>query len=109
MVRHIKKSDLKIVFNRIIKRLEDEGLASIEIESDLYNIIPADKWDIINKIEDVVIIGSLQDDIDCIKQLAKDTTRFCTYVDFDRVATILRAISQKQCPANDDSHSNTPH
>ena len=108
-MKSIKTSDLKLVFSRIIKKLEYEGLESIETESDLYNIIPADKWDITNNIDDVVIIGSLQDDIECIEKLAGDPNRICTYVDFDRVATILRAISQKECPANDDSPIITSH
>lgn len=90
--------EMESVFNRIIIQMKLLGVECFQAESDLYNLIPTSKWDITNKPEEVTVIGSLVDDMECIKELARDRERECTYVDFDRVATILRAISQKENP-----------
>lgn len=94
----VKIDILKAALHRMLHKLEKEDITDIVIEDDLYNIIPTDEWSIINNPKDVVVIGSLQDDYDNLEKLALDSHRPCTYVDFDRLASILRAISQKQNP-----------
>ena len=42
--------------------------------------------------------GFMDDDIEMLTKLAEDETRICTYVDFDRVASLLREISQVNNP-----------
>jgi hypothetical protein len=89
-------ADLKQAFARIISKLQDENCNPIELPGDLYRFIPTDKWDRF----DVVTVeeGSLYDDLKEIESLARDDERPCTYVDFDRVASLLRALSQKNNP-----------
>ncbi len=89
---HISIPDLRVAFDKIMKRLEMEGIEQLKFETDLYNVIHAEDWDITNNVEDVVVVGSLSDDVESIKKLANDKDRFCTSVDFDRLANILRAI-----------------
>ena len=93
---------LQKVFSRIIDKLEYENVTSIQIEDDLYNKIPAHNWSILNKPEEVVVIGSLQDDIDSLWKLVTDNERPCTYVDFDRFASVLHAISEIRNPVEGD-------
>jgi hypothetical protein len=94
----VKTTTLKAAMDRIIEKLNNENIQQVEIEADLYNTIPSNKWDITYDPDDVVQIGSLEDDVESIEKLVSDSTRVCTYVDFDRVSTILRAISQYENP-----------
>lgn len=89
---YISVEDLKVAFDRITKRMEMEGIQQVEFETDLYNIIHAEDWDISNNALDVVVTGSLVDDVKEIKSLVNNKDRFCTTVDFDRFANILRAV-----------------
>ena len=74
-------------------------IEEIEVDYDLYNIIPTDEWNITNNPNDVVVIGSLEDDVQAIDDLQSlPNDMFCSYVDFDRVATILRAIGEYENP-----------
>lgn len=90
---------LEILFKRIMGQLRSHGIDRVEFSSDLYKLIPTDKWGI--TVPDEIVIGSLDDDIEEITKIAKDPDRICTYVDFDRVASILRAISETINPVGE--------
>lgn len=96
-MKQVHISDLKKAFARIIEKLESEGVSEIITTQDFYNLIPTDSWEIYRDKPDIVI-GSLSDDIDSISELVNNPDRECTYVDFDRVASVLRLISQIQNP-----------
>jgi len=99
-MREVNIEFLKKVFSRIVEKLEYENVTSVKIEDDLYNKIPTHKWSIYNNPEDVIVMGSLEDDIDSLRQLITDSERPCTYVDFDRFASVLRAISEIRNPVD---------
>ena len=84
-----------MAFARIISKLEFENVSEIEVTSDLYKIIPTDKWEIDQPLTEET--GSLEDDIASIDKMV-ELDRICTYVDFDRIASILRIISQVRNP-----------
>jgi hypothetical protein len=97
--------ELEEIFSRIIDKLKfeiDEN-SQIDIETDTYRIIPAENW---NNFDDSanwnsakeIDLGSLKDDIEELEKLVKNKDRICTYVDFDRVASLLREISQINNP-----------
>lgn len=92
----ISLNELSIVFNKIIEKLEFEELSEIVIYDNFYKFIPTDEWATFEK--DVIETGSLFDDIEGLKKLVLDKNRPCTYVDFDRLASLLRAISQTNNP-----------
>jgi hypothetical protein len=62
----------------------------------MYWYIPADRWESFEQTP--ALLGSLKDDIESLIQLVNDSEGFCTYVDFDRAASVLMAISQKNNP-----------
>ena len=99
MTHKIRIELLEIAFERIIQKLQAEDVEEIEIPFDLYRIIPSDKLDISNSEDDEVNIGSLHDDLESIEKLVFDKKRPCTYVDFDRVSSLLRIISEVNNPA----------
>lgn len=94
-MRKITSDNLQILFQHLIKKLDRDGINEIEIDQDLYRFIPTDEW---NSFEDNVISGSLYDDFDSLKNILDDDDRIFTYVDFDRLASILRYISEKMNP-----------
>ena len=101
----IKISELKILFNRVIEKLESEKgkEGKIELDTIIYRLIPTQKWNTFEKPEDwfsasEIDQGDLNDDLMELKKLVDDDERFCMYVDFDRLASILREISQVENP-----------
>ncbi len=93
----IRTADLKTMFDSIIEKLDSLGIEQVEIATDWYSIITADEWTKFEKAEPVV--GSLKDDIEGLTLMINDPERVCTFVDFDRVSSVLRAISQELNPA----------
>ena len=95
-MKNIKVEELRAIFQKIIEKLKSEGYEELNFNKDFYRIIPTEKWDSYN--EDLAQEASLFDDIDSLKLLNYDSKRTTTYVDFDRLASILRAISQNNNP-----------
>lgn len=95
-MKRVTTTELSQMFDRIIDKLNKEKIENIDIETDYYRIIPSDEWS--NFTQDVIEVGSLNDDIESLKRLIENSNRPCTYVDFDRLASLLRAISQKNNP-----------
>lgn len=93
MKKEIKLDDLKVIFNLIIEKLEFEEIKTINVENDAYRYIPTDSWNIFEK--DEIELGSLFDDVNELKQLVTNDEHPCTFVDFDRLAFLLRFISEK--------------
>jgi hypothetical protein len=96
---NISKHDLEIIFSRIISKLEYENVDEIEFETDMYWHIPADVWDSFE--QPPALLGSLKDDIESLTLLVTDTETPCMFVDFDRTASVLKAISQIMNPPNE--------
>lgn len=98
-MRTISIDALNKLFSQIISKLQQEGLSEITIHDDLYRFIPTDEWGRFD--EDIILTGSLYDDIDCLNLLTNDPKRIMTYVDFDRISSVLRAVSEELNSARD--------
>jgi hypothetical protein len=101
----IKISELKTLFNRLIEKLEFEKgkEGKIELKTNIYRLIPTEKWDKFEKPEDwfsasEISQGNLIDDLIELKNILTDKEKIFTYVDFDRLASVLREISQIENP-----------
>lgn len=89
-IREVKK-----IFERIIDKLENEIEGdSIKIKTDFYRIIPTENWDDFSKNE--TDTHSLIDDVLELKKLINDSERPCTFVDFDRISSVLREVSKNE-------------
>ena len=93
----ITKRQILQILEKVTKRIEDENFDSLDIDDDWYHFIPTNTW---KNMEHDIHIGSLFDDINSLKLLIKDDKRPCTYVDFDRVASLLRFISEENNPSS---------
>ncbi|MFT4759844.1 MAG: YesN/AraC family two-component response regulator [Paraglaciecola sp.] len=98
-------NELESIFDRIIEKLKFElGKESeIQTKSCLYRLIPTEIWNQFAKLEDwnsasEINLCSLDDDVEELEKLAKNEDRACTYVSFDRIASLLREVSQVNNP-----------
>ena len=98
-MKKINVNVLENTFKKIIEKLQFDDISEIEVPYDMYRIIPTDKWMISETNKEEVHIGSLYDDVESLEKLMLDKNGPCTYVDFDRVSSILRIISEVQNPA----------
>lgn len=103
--RQMKVYELEEIFERLIDKLKFEIGNDSEIltETDAYRLIPTENWNKFDKPEDwntasEIDLGSLKDDIEELEKLARSKERICTYVDFDRLASLLREISHMNNP-----------
>ena len=94
-----KIKDLELVFARIIEKLNIEKVDEIDFSFDMYRSIPGNKLNVTFSEDKEYHVGSLVDDVEEIKKLVNERERPCTYVDFDRVANILRAVSEEKNPS----------
>jgi len=92
----IEISEIEHLFKSVIDKLKKENVNSIDIYNDFYRFIPADKWD--SYEENIILVGSLDDDVESLKKVLNDPDRELTFVDFDRLASVLHAISQLKNP-----------
>lgn len=93
----IKINDLERILVKIAEHLHSMKVNSIKIEKDSYLIIGSDAW--YNVFNDGIKpdIGSLNDDWLSVKKNILER-EIVTSVDLDRLASILRAVSQQFNP-----------
>ncbi len=104
-MKSIKISELKILFKKVIEKLENEcgAESELELKTTLYKLIPTENWDQFERDEDwrrasEITLGDLADDLFELRKLTKEKDRMITFVDFDRLASILREISEVRNP-----------
>lgn len=85
----IQREELRQLFERMLERLGEET----NLEADYYLSIPADEWEEFEDSSEPVV-GSLHDDWSELRQVIEEDRLF-TAVDFDRLAAILKAISEE--------------
>ena len=99
-MKKIEVSNLKRLFQMVIEKLQDfEGIDKIEIneDEDMYQFISTDEWQL---SEPKPLVGSLYDDLEELEKIIIDSERVITFVDFDRISSILHFISEKMNPTN---------
>ncbi|WP_298547112.1 hypothetical protein [uncultured Aquimarina sp.] len=97
-MRQIKVKELETLFRRVIQKLESENIKEIDLDEDFYRFIPTDNW---NSYEDIIIDGSLFDDWDSMQMHITNSEEFFPYINLDRIASILRYISEKENPVDE--------
>lgn len=97
----ISIKEIEGLFQKIVDRLKvelgEQGI--VETQTVIYRSIPSNKWNKFEKKEDWFLAdeisqGDLSDDIIELRKMINDPERPCTYVDFDRTASLLKELSQ---------------
>ena len=85
--------ELQTLFEKIIEKLERESLDSINIEEvDYYWNIPTSEWTELDANVQPAV-GSLMDDWQYLQKVISNEN-ILTTVDFERVSSILKALSE---------------
>lgn len=92
----IKLEEISSLFELIIKKLQKENIEDIEIEEYLYWFINSDNWNV-DKENPEIEVGSFKDDWEGLLKCI-DRNEIVTYVEFDRLASILKVMSNKLAP-----------
>ncbi len=91
-------SEIEKLFKLLISKLKRDGIEDINIETDEYWIVLADEWNVQNN-SPKLSVGSLEEDITLLKETIKNGEMH-SYVDFDKISSVLRAISEKELPTS---------
>lgn len=89
--------ELESIFKRLVQKAREDGIEFVNIESDYYWIIFSDEWDNFSSSPEPSV-GSLIDDWNSLQGISK-TNRIVTYLDYERLASILRALSETITPS----------
>jgi ribosomal protein L16 Arg81 hydroxylase len=89
----ITAKELELLFEKLFQKIKKDNVADFSFDYDEYWIITTDEW---NKFDGVPepAVGSLVDDIRFLKSVIEDDVMI-SYLELERLASVLRAISEK--------------
>ncbi len=88
----IETKEIELLLRKTINKLKSEKRDEFTFIYDEYWIITTDEWNNFD-VEPKPVVGSLKDDINFLKTvIAEDLS--ITYLELERLASILRAISE---------------
>lgn len=88
---------LEMVFQKVISKLKEDGIDHITLNHDLYWFLSnKDSYDMKFSVEKP-LVGSLVDDWNELEKVSNDK-QITTYVDFERLSSILKAICEELSP-----------
>lgn len=93
----ITVNEIKQIFEYLLQRINNDNIESVDVETDYYWLIASDEWDNFESSPEAVV-GSLVDDWNSLKEIL-ESNRTATYLDYERFASILRAISETIAPS----------
>jgi hypothetical protein len=87
-------NELEFLFKLVIGKLKSGNVNQIEFDIDEYWLVSTGDWSDFNK-EPELSVGSLSEDISYLRRAISESKIF-TYSDFDRLASVLRYVSEKE-------------
>ena len=91
----IPLSQIAQVAKILLEAYQERGVESVQVNMDMYWIVDAPAWTNFNE-QPKLHVGSLADDWESLQKVLAG--QMPTVVDFDRLATVLRAISEHMLP-----------
>ena len=102
MTIHITIEEIELIFARLIQRVKNDEIKFVDIEADYYWIVTTDEWGDFTSSSPQVAVGSLVDDWDSLQKILR-TEQIVTYLDLERYASIMRAMSEAIAPSTKQS------
>lgn len=93
----IETTKLEVLFQKVITKLKELEIDHVDLHQDYYLLISNADWTKIDEENPEPVTGSLVDDWQSLNKVAAGDNSMM-FVDFDRLASILRAISEKLNP-----------
>jgi hypothetical protein len=97
MATSITVREIQVLFEMIITKLKTDKLDKLIFDLDEYWIILSHDWGNFS-IDPKPAVGSLNEDVKYLKQSLKEGEIY-SYSNLDRIASVLRAISEQQAPS----------
>ena len=97
MITTINHDQLQKIFDRVIEMLADCKEIKLADADYYWSINAPECYEMTDNPE--IVVGSLVDDIEALKKLIDNEERPVTFVDLDRLASVLHAISEGINPA----------
>ncbi|MGL5806480.1 MAG: hypothetical protein ACRC2R_26210 [Xenococcaceae cyanobacterium] len=95
----LKIEEIEFIFEHLIQKAKNDKIELVNIETDYYWIITSDDWDDFSScLSPEPCIGSIVDDWNSLQEILK-TKQIVTYLDYERLASILRALSETIAPS----------
>lgn len=94
----ITKKEIEKLFDLVLNKMTLDNVSEVDISVDEYWIITSKDWQNFEH-DPKPGVGSLIEDVNFLKQ-SIENNEIHSYSDFDRLASILRAISESQAPTN---------
>jgi NADPH-dependent 7-cyano-7-deazaguanine reductase QueF-like protein len=101
MTIRIPVDELKQMFELLLQRINDDKIEFVDVETDFYWLITSDEWTNFNSSPEAAV-GSLVDDWDSLQEVLESKS-IVTYLDYERFASILRAMSETIAPSKKKS------
>ncbi|MBD2197054.1 MULTISPECIES: hypothetical protein [Calothrix] len=101
MTIRITLDEIKQIFELLFQRIKDDKIEFVDVETDFYWLITSDEWSYFDSSPEAVV-GSLVDDWDSLQEVL-ESERIVTYLDYERFASILRAMSETIAPSKKKS------
>jgi len=92
----ISYDEIQVVFEQVLKKIAETAPEGVEVDFDHYRLISSESMTGFDDPE--IDMCSMYDDMEELRKLATNSDRYCAFVDFDRLAALLRAISDKFNP-----------
>jgi len=93
----IQTKELELVFHKIISKLKEDGIDRIELNQNWYWFLSnKDSYNVRFSVEKP-LLGSLVEDWEGLKGIIEGR-RVTTYVDFERLSSILQAVCEELSP-----------
>ena len=94
---NLSLNELQQFFDKIVKKLQQNGYENIHISQDYYWSIPIDDCYSFNDEKRKIVVGSLYDDYNSLLNMMKED--FVNSLDIERFASLLISISNEICKA----------
>lgn len=93
----ISVNEIHLIFEQLIQKFQLDRIESLEIDTDYYWIVTTDEWEDFDSTSPSPAVGSLLDDWTSLQAALKNNQ--ITYLDLERLASILRALSETIAPS----------
>ncbi|MVT10248.1 hypothetical protein [Chitinophaga tropicalis] len=94
----ISRKEIEVLFELVLKKLTFDKFEEIHFIKDEYWIITTDEWQNFDHAPKPGV-ASLVEDVSYLKQ-SIENHEIHSYSDLDRLASVLRVISENQAPTN---------
>jgi predicted HAD superfamily phosphohydrolase YqeG len=96
-MNNISVDEIEKIFSLVVEKLKKDGVGNISFDLDEYWIILTNEWNDFKNVPSPSV-GSFVDDVNCLKKVIGQNIIY-SYSEFDRIAIVLRALSEKMAPS----------